>query len=377
MKSYDALDWASNATTLSHHYVVSNRFGSAKVHLGAARFILDKFSSDDLMHKEFDSEEDKADLEEKVQHCRAKIERALGKYALVMLHKSQDRMCQEGEEDLVVEDVSEDEAALDAITSEFPSIEMDPGISELPIKLATDFETARAIFLPGQRSYRKAQELYFSLDEHCSDYVDINQDLSSMNKLLVFFETDIDRKFKIHKRRVELLEGPLKELSETHFLLVCRQLIFELGEVHESMMDAKIDKLQSGSGRFSETAVKINALVDKSIYYFQRYLKTLNTGKDKETKPDKYAADSVRPALVANFHLARLYDKYQVPENSREKLGYKIQTYANFKAVVDYCQRHEEASGVVQEELKICQEMVRLLPVKIEKMRRELAPSTN
>ena len=52
-------------------------------------------------------------------------------------------------------------------------------------------------------------------------------------------------------------------------------------------------------------------------------------------------------------------------------MKYKIQTFANFKAVVDYCKKHEEASGVMEEELKICQEMVQLLPVKIEKMRRE------
>ena len=374
LKSYDALDWATNATTLSHHYVVTDKFVSAKVHLAAARFILDKYKGDDFLHKEFACEEDKAVLEEKIQHCGAKIERALGKYSLIMLHKSQDKMVAMQDEDMVVEDVTEDEATIDAITSEFPSVEMDPAISDIPSKLATDFETARAVFLPGQRSYRKAQELFFTFNEHCTDYVEINQDLSSMNKLLVFFETDIDRKFKIHKRRVELLEVPLKELSETYFLMVVRQLLFELGEVHESMMDAKIDKMRNGTDlRVSETIRKVNALVDKSIYYFQRYLKTLNTGKDKTTKPDKYAADSVRPALVANFHLARLYDKYQVPEDSQEKLGYKIQTYANFKAVVEYCKRNEEAAGVVQDELKICQEMVRLLPVKIEKMRRELA----
>ncbi len=54
----------------------------------------------------------------------------------------------------------------------------------------------------------------------------------------------MDRRFKIHKRRVDLLEYPLKELSPNVYMLICRQLMYELGEIYESMMDAKLDKLK-------------------------------------------------------------------------------------------------------------------------------------
>jgi len=38
-----------------------------------------------------------------------------------------------------------------------------------------------------------------------------------------------------------LLEHPLNELNPSIYLSVSRQLTFELGEIHESMMDAKIE----------------------------------------------------------------------------------------------------------------------------------------
>jgi len=44
----------------------------------------------------------------------------------------------------------------------------------------------------------------------------------------------------------------------------------------------------------------------------------------------------------------------------------------HFQEIVDYCQRNPSAAGVVSKELVLCQEMVTLLPIKIQKMKMEL-----
>ena len=43
-----------------------------------------------------------------------------------------------------------------------------------------------------------------------------------MYKILAGFEPEPDRKCKMHKRRIDLLEAPLNELNEAMYLLVCR-----------------------------------------------------------------------------------------------------------------------------------------------------------
>lgn len=48
----------------------------------------------------------------------------------------------------------------------------------------------------------------------------------------------------MHKRRVDLLEGVVKELNPTYFLTNCQELWFELGETYNDMLDTKLAKLQ-------------------------------------------------------------------------------------------------------------------------------------
>ncbi len=134
-------------------------------------------------------------------------------------------------------------------------------MDKVPHRLATDFDSAREIFLPGQRAVNASKEEHFTLNDHCTDFVEASRDLSAMLKALAAFEEDPGRRFKIHKRRAAALEEPLNAMSRQMYLLVrisfvktpirilnslfflqvCRQLMFELAEIHESMMDAKLD----------------------------------------------------------------------------------------------------------------------------------------
>ena len=371
LDEYKPLDWAANAFTLSHYYLAHDKFPLAKHHIAAARFVLEKYKVD-LNRAEFPDEEAKSDAMDKFSRCSASVDRAVGKYCLVLLQKAVDK-AKEGEDNqkdggMKVEDLDSNDFESQGQHGEFTSVRVPEELLAVPQKLCTDFESAREIFLPGQRYLNAAKEKYFTLDEHCTDYVEIQQDLSALHKALVYFELDFDRRFKIHKRRIDLLEKPLKELNRSLYLLVCRQLMYELAETYESMMDAKLDLLKSKKGPQSNEVVKVNTLIDRGINYFISYLETLKDSKTGEM-PQEFYHDSVRPALVAYFHLARMWDKYVVPENSEVKLRNKMQTLSYFKRVVDYCERNPDAETVIPAELPLCREMVNLLPIQIEKIR--------
>ena len=78
--------------------------------------------------------------------------------------------------------------------------------------------------------------------------------------------------------------------------------------------------------------------------FCRAYLETLN--KPDGSAPDTYPEDDVRPALIAHFHLARLYDKYVLPENPQQKLRNKMQTYLCYTHVVEYCRKNPKAKEV-------------------------------
>ena len=61
-----------------------------------------------------------------------------------------------------------------------------------------------------------------------------------------------------------------------------------------------------------------------------------------------------------------------MPERSEQKLRNKLRTLSYFERVVKYCEANPEAEGVVQYELGVCKEMVKLLPIKIARMKMEL-----
>lgn len=93
-------------------------------------------------------------------------------------------------------------------------------MDKVPHRLATDFDSAREIFLPGQRAVNASKEEHFTLNDHCTDFVEASRDLSAMLKALAAFEEDPGRRFKIHKRRAAALEEPLNAMSRQMYLLV-------------------------------------------------------------------------------------------------------------------------------------------------------------
>ena len=365
VKEYQALDWARNAATLSHHYTVHEHFKAAKLHLAAASYVLD-FYRHELDSKEFDDEEDEAAAREAFEETEADVARSWGKYALVLLETSVEQSMR----GLEVEDIEEPGAELD-YEVDFPSIELSPALSsDLRHLPAAHFEEARDIFLPGQRAYNRAK-LHYTLNDHCCDFAEIQQDLSRMHKALVFFEPDEDRQFKMHKRRVDLLDAVYRELNRQVYRLLCRQLVFEIGETYSSMMDLKLAKHRENPSSAPLTA-KVNALVELAANAFKQFVGLLKTTADE--MPKTFDQDACRPALLAHFHLGRLCDKYVgIPDPSPAKIASKLESLKYFKFVVDYCQTHPEAEVLFASELAICKELVQLLPVKIQRMKLELS----
>jgi hypothetical protein len=202
---------------------------------------------------------------------------------------------------------------------------------------------------------------YYILDGFVTDHIELCQDTSQLYNKLTFFESNIDRKCKMHKRRIDLLSKLCKEISEEYYLYLIRQLLFELGECYSILLDLKLEQKNDLSSK--KIIEKISHLSQSGILTFEHFLSTMNDKKTKE-KPDKYADEYIRPILLAYFYLGRFHSKFI--ENRLEHLQESLNQY---KIIVSYVEKHPNARQYIEQEYNICKEMIDLLPLKLEKLR--------
>lgn len=247
----------------------------------------------------------------------------------------------------------------------FESLEVTSLEQSVPDHLIKSYDEARVLFLEGQKWLNISKQFYV-LDGHVTNHVEIIQDLSQLYKLLSFFDEDFDRRCKMHKRRVDMLSEVLIELNPQHYLLVCRQLMFEIAEAYSDMADLKIAIVDESGGRPTAHSVKkINALINQSIKFFKSFIDSM---KNKGALPETFAEDTVRPALVAHFYVARLYSKL-ICFDKHLKVDNLKRSLEIYQYLVKYCDSHPGVSDTAfKQEIGVSREMAQLLPFKMDKL---------
>ena len=364
---YEPVDWAMNAASLSQYYITESDFPRARHCLSGGQFILKQAS--ELADQNGD------DDSERVPKAWADLYRCWCKYGLALLEHSKERLYSE----LDVEQPSSGDRS-ETASANLPESEdidrtqcddcfdleltaIESKITDKPVNV---FSEARDVFRAVQ-AWLEATKVFYALDGHCTDHVEIVRDHSRLYKLMAFFETDLERQCKMHKRRADMLDAVLKQLNRQYYLLVCRQLMFELGEIFSTMLDNKLALIEQSQTPPSEHArAKINTLSGKSIENFQAYIDSL---RDSEGKlPDKFQEDDERPALIAHFHIGRLHSKF-VDFEAPARLRNMKNSVDNYKFLVDYCKANPDATEKVKPEREVCEELIVLLPAKMDKIR--------
>ncbi len=360
--TYKPLEWALNAATLSQYYISENIFPMARHCLAAAQFILREAGEPQPLTPE-DEEGTQESDKEKLVRAHADMKRCWSKYGLALLEASWERLMAE----TVNEDSQNNE---DDSKSPFKfNLELTAIESQITDQWVQTVDDAKAVFLAVTRWLNDSKQ-YYVIDGHCTDYVEIIQDNSKAYKLLANFDPDFERQCKMHKRRIDMVDAVRKELNPQHYMLICRQLIFELAETYSAMLDLKLAIIEeSGDPPNAHAINKINMLATNSIQQYQAYLKTLQTAQKK--LPERFASDDERPALVAHFCVGRLYSKFLQFDTAQRlrNLNMSLQFY---KFIVDYCKKNPEAVEIVKNERDICEEMVTLLPAKMDRIRAQV-----
>ena len=222
--------------------------------------------------------------------------------------------------------------------------------------------------MPGQKHLNEAKEFY-KLDGYVTNHVEIVQDHSQLFKDLAFFDLDLERQCKMCKRRVDMLTEVLVELNPQHYLLICRQLIFEIASVYGDMADLKMSiiKRNEPAKPSAHQIKKINFLLGQSAKFFASFIDSL---KQEGKLPEKFDESVFRVSLMAHLCLARSYSK-MICHTKQQRIENLKESLELYKYIVDYCDRDEEAAKNFEEELQACREMVDLLPFRLSKIGQE------
>uniref|UniRef100_A0A665URZ0 KIF-binding protein n=1 Tax=Echeneis naucrates TaxID=173247 RepID=A0A665URZ0_ECHNA len=375
LNQFNPIEWALNAATLSQYYITKGRYLEGRHCLAAATVISG-------LAGEVPSE---SDHREQLRQKRAEIARCWIKYCLNLLQDAKklledtigelDTDCQEELKRARRHEEEEEEKGR-KIALLFGSEDTFDSIASLEEKVQClfplDFTEARAVFLVGQNYVAQAKE-YFQMDGYVTDHIEILQDHSSLFRALAFFEEDLERRCKMHKRRVDMLEPICNDLNSQYYLLIRRQLMFELAETYNEMLDLKLTLVNRQADTQSldnHTIKKFNHLCSASAKYFQMFLDSLCSPEGK--LPEHLEEEVLRPALVARFRVARLQSRLisSIPPVQLDNLNKSLE---NYKYVVQYCEAHPEAAPAVETELELSKEMVGLLPLKIERLKARMA----
>ena len=335
-KMFDPIEWSMNVAGISQYYINVLNFPQARHCLAAGTVMLSRFNVEEQLNET---------LKEKFEQASADLSRCWVKYCLLLLRKSCDY--QSGGSTAIEK--------LDVV-HKFEPLELTDIEKEVESDIVEGYPSARSVFLFGQRHIDIAKS-FFTLEEHASDNVSIVQDHSKLFYLLSYFESDIAIKCRMHKRRIDMLTALIPELNPQHYLVLVRQLVYEVAEAYAEMGNLKILSAEDESAPSQARVTKINSLLESSIAYYQKYIDTFSGPIDLE-----YTSYY----LTAKLGICRLHTKL-LCGSLIEEVSHLETALKGYQWLVDYCISHaNEVDQVFKEEFGLCQEMVELLPQKIE-----------
>mmetsp|Transcript_34461 Transcript_34461/g.63854 ORF Transcript_34461/g.63854 Transcript_34461/m.63854 type:complete len:192 (-) Transcript_34461:265-840(-) len=188
--------------------------------------------------------------------------------------------------------------------------------------------------------------------------------------MMTIHEQDLSRQAKMHKRRVHLLQQILHDISQAAYGQEYMQLANEVASSYMKILDIKEEMFPSKpTSQRAEAINKINRITHKAILYHRLFIRGFheNLGPDPPEKMEGYLQ---RPYLEARFHVARLYTKI-IGDSVQSTCKLNQASLLEYKTIIRLVEKYKCKEFV--EELKICKDMVDLLPAKIANWERRAA----
>ncbi|XP_050077395.1 KIF-binding protein [Anopheles maculipalpis] len=366
---YEHVDWALNAVTLSQFYFPKNHLTQARHLLAASTFMLNRYETEVV--EKVENATERAEKEEILRYRMADVGRCWAKYGLHILATLKERLSADDEP-------NEDGTREPPLTpvkkvTRFTGLDLAAYEGQVTDEFCLTFDDAKLVMLNSLSWLNKAKE-YYTKETEASQYAKILQDVASLYKHLAFFEEDDSNQCKLYKRGADQLEEIVEILNATYYQTICREAWYELGLTYSNMLNVKLgqlDEVQAKDRPTPHALNKINHLCEKSIRNFKKFIESYKIDLETLDLPDSIGEDEMQPILYAYFHIGRLYYRTITPDK-RLKLKNTENSLFYYNRFVACCQ-DERMRPLFVQELGVCREIITLLPLKIEKLKSEIA----
>ena len=341
---YDLKDAVNNCINLSDFYLETQNFAQTEYILKCALSLLPQ----DKTQK---------------KKLRASVQAQLGKYylerlklALLLARKNTSIANEKNLEELV----NKKQFLINNLTNiEFPKI-----------KDIQNLEDAKSIFRKGNTQLKRALQV-FVMDGYVTDHIKITQTISQLYKYLILFEPDNARIFAMEDRRINLLEPMVKAINHKVYVIQWQEISLELAEIFCEIFESNFEIFKKNPKKIEQKKIEeINEFAKKSLFYYEDIIGYIENEYGKET--EKKFEDFIT-IITIKSNIARLYSKIIFLNDTKKRvdslkksLDIYNQVYKLLKGAKDIFGDKEE----LKENLNMCEEMIGMLPIKIDKVNR-------
>ena len=235
------------------------------------------------------------------------------------------------------------------------------------IKDVCDLEEAKSIFRLGNTQLKKALKV-FIMDGFVTDHIKISQTISQLYKYLIFFENDNGRIFAMEERRINILEPIYSAINHKVYVMQWQEVSLELAEIFCEIFESNYELF-----RINQKKVKIdeiNGYGKKSIFYYEDIIGYIENeyGKEAEKKLEDFIT-----IITIKSNIARLYSKIIIINDVKKRVEYLKKSLDIYNEVYKLLKGSKEVFGdkeELKENLTMCEEMIGMLPIKIDKINR-------
>ena len=224
-------------------------------------------------------------------------------------------------------------------------------------------QTALPLFNAAYRHFHSALSA-FPLDGYVTEHCQLLLDVAALYRSLLPYDALHEAVYM--KKAVAVLSRGLEGLSAVHFVELYRELAEELGNGYMALMDSKTNDTHSGNNKRNEYGMK-------AIHHYQLFAQTFQTkqndnsgGKQKQLAVEK---DDMYKYLLVQFTVARLYQRLWT-DNVTSLCTFHRKSLEVLQRIVRLCDEWQ-CGELFGSELAMCQEMVELLPRKMDKIMRD------
>ena len=341
---YDLKDAVNNCINLSDFYLETQNFAQTEYILKCA---LSLIPQDKTQKKKL----------------RASVQAQLGKYylerlklALLLVRKNTSIVNEKNLDELV----NKKQFLINNLTNiEFPKI-----------KDIQNLEDAKSIFRKGNTQLKRALQV-FVMDGYVTDHIKITQTISQLYKYLILFESDNSRIYSMEDRRINLLEPMVKAINHKVYVIQWQEISLELAEIFCELFESNYEIFRKYPKKIEQKKIEeINEFAKKSLFYYEDIIGYIENEYGKET--EKKFEDFIT-IITIKSNIARLYSKIifisdikKRVESLKKSLDIYKQVYELLKGAKNIFGDKEELA----ENLNMCEEMIGMLPIKIDKINR-------